>query len=144
MGAIIATGLYWTLKYIGYWRVNPGADSTSPEHSALGDLHRDGPAENANANTGRNANSTYPNAEGNYGTHQHNGSGSMHGRYVAGGRGVHEKGNDVNVNLTNGNHTGTAMPRSSDATFTNDHAHAVGANGEKLGRPINQSDRSPV
>lgn len=146
MGAIISTGLYRVLKYVGYWRVNPGADSTSNKDSALGDLHKD---KEVNGSTGAagscNAISTYSNADGNYGTYQHNGSGNVQHRYVAGGRGVnHDK--DVNVNLTNGNHHGAAaaVSRPSDATFTNEHSGHAHANGEKLGRPINQSDRSPV
>lgn len=33
LGALLATGVYWVLKHVRYWRVNPNQDSTDHRHA---------------------------------------------------------------------------------------------------------------
>ena len=133
MGAVIATGLYACLKYVGYWRITPNADSTNVEHSAMNDLHLDNEGNSTGAGArGAQVGSTATRTQPHAGAYNNNHSGvnaNTNGTGVNHGMPISNNGAGAGV--------GAGYPRTSDATFTNDvRNHAV--MGEKI------SNRSPV
>ena len=120
MGAVIATGLYACLKYVGYWRISPNADSISPKDSALNELHldKDGNTVNSNGQIVQPRQTQAGDAPG----HAHSGVHGMNGTAASTG--------------------GTTFPRTSDATFTTTTDRGLGpVMGEKR---HTESARSPV
>ena len=135
-GALLATGFYYLLKTIGYWRINPGQDTQDVSQSALPDLHlsRSNGSQRATSpiSLGRAASPRFANSAGTAGTIAS--SDSVMGR---------ARGNSHPTPIAE------RMSRISDASYSSRNQKYTTAataaphprsptvqGGEKLGRPI--------